>query len=189
MGTRGCYGFEINGKKKVMYNHYDSYPEGLGHDIIYQIKDTINLDKIDLYRQRVAKIVLVDENKKPSPRLIEKYRDKSDTSVSTGSLEDWYCLLRKAQGDLTLYLRGEVKHMIDCSGAFKKPKKDEYGTWTEYAYVINFDTLQLDFYIAIEGYQQKIKSYDLLYVYNTSIESIVEDMINMCDIVYAKDIS
>ena len=30
MGTRGAYGFRINDKDKVTYNHFDSYPDGFG---------------------------------------------------------------------------------------------------------------------------------------------------------------
>ena len=33
MATRGAYGFRLNGVEKLFYNHYDSYPEGLGLDI------------------------------------------------------------------------------------------------------------------------------------------------------------
>lgn len=34
MGTRGVIGFYKNGKEKVGYNHYDSYPTGLGADLV-----------------------------------------------------------------------------------------------------------------------------------------------------------
>jgi len=34
MGTRGLVGLIIAGKRHAIYNHYDSYPSGLGNDII-----------------------------------------------------------------------------------------------------------------------------------------------------------
>lgn len=34
MGTRGLLGHIIRGKKKATYNHFDSYPSGLGMDIV-----------------------------------------------------------------------------------------------------------------------------------------------------------
>lgn len=34
MGTRGLVGFIILGRKRGFYNHFDSYPEGLGEDIV-----------------------------------------------------------------------------------------------------------------------------------------------------------
>ena len=38
MGTRGLYGFRKNGVDKVTYNHWDSYPDGLGKQILRFIK-------------------------------------------------------------------------------------------------------------------------------------------------------
>jgi hypothetical protein len=34
MGTRGLIGFIIKGVKKGAYNHWDSYPEGLGNAVV-----------------------------------------------------------------------------------------------------------------------------------------------------------
>lgn len=34
MGTRGAYGFRVNNQDKIGYNHSDSYPGGLGEDVI-----------------------------------------------------------------------------------------------------------------------------------------------------------
>ena len=38
MGTRGLYGFRKNGVDKTTYNHFDSYPDGLGADVIESLK-------------------------------------------------------------------------------------------------------------------------------------------------------
>ena len=37
MGTRGAIGFRSNGVDKVTYNHYDSYPTGLGFDLMKEL--------------------------------------------------------------------------------------------------------------------------------------------------------
>jgi hypothetical protein len=37
MGTRGLYGYKIDGETKITYNHYDSYPSGLGKDTVKYI--------------------------------------------------------------------------------------------------------------------------------------------------------
>ena len=34
MGTRGLLGFILRGKRHAAYNHWDSYPNGLGKDIV-----------------------------------------------------------------------------------------------------------------------------------------------------------
>lgn len=39
MGTRGCVGFYKDGKEKIGYNHFDSYPTGLGAEIILYLQD------------------------------------------------------------------------------------------------------------------------------------------------------
>ena len=38
MATRGAFGLTHKGQTKMIYNHYDSYPEGLGRDFVDWIK-------------------------------------------------------------------------------------------------------------------------------------------------------
>ena len=40
MSTRGVYGFRKNNTDKITYNHYDSYPSGLGNVILKFIQGT-----------------------------------------------------------------------------------------------------------------------------------------------------
>ena len=40
MGTKGTYGFFKNGESKLTYNQFDSYPEGLGTNIVEFIKSS-----------------------------------------------------------------------------------------------------------------------------------------------------
>jgi len=40
MGTRGAYGFYINGVSKIQYNNQNSFPSGLGSEVIKLIKNT-----------------------------------------------------------------------------------------------------------------------------------------------------
>ncbi len=46
MATRGAYGFRVDGQDIITYNHYDSYPSGLGNDILKELhkidSDTLN---------------------------------------------------------------------------------------------------------------------------------------------------
>ena len=39
MGTRGAIGFYRNGTEKVCYNHFDSYPSGLGDVLVNWLKN------------------------------------------------------------------------------------------------------------------------------------------------------
>jgi hypothetical protein len=40
MGTRGTVGFYTQGQPKLTYNHYDSYPDGVGVDVFSWLKET-----------------------------------------------------------------------------------------------------------------------------------------------------
>jgi hypothetical protein len=99
MGTRGAFGFWKDGVHKVTYNHSDSYPSVLGNEVVEFIKGhTIGeLNKI------FDKIEMVDRNTKPTKEQIEKCKPFTDLGVSSQSTNDWYCLLREAQGNLSAY--------------------------------------------------------------------------------------
>lgn len=141
MGTRGAYGFYKNGTNKITYNHFDSYPEGLGADVVKFIQSTPVAELHTIFDE----IEMIEENSKPTPEQIEKYQHFADTSVSSGSLEEWYVLLRHAQGDLSAFQKG-LRHMIDGGANFMKDS-----LFCEWAYVINLDENVLEVY---EGFQK-----------------------------------
>ena len=57
--------------------------------------------------------------------------------------DDWYCLLRHAQGDLNVYKNG-LRYMIDNHDFIKD------SLFCEYAYIINLDTKRLEFYVGFQ---------------------------------------
>lgn len=136
MGTRGCYGFRKNGIDKLTYNHYDSYPDYLGKIMVTFCKET-SLDEMNEIYDR---LILVNENDKPTQEQIEECKRYYNGDVSCKTPEDWYCLLRNAQGDLDAYKNG-MKYMIDSCGFIKN------SLWCEYAYIINLDTDELEFWV------------------------------------------
>ena len=135
MGTRGAYGFRIKEQDKVTYNHFDSYPECLGRNMLQYISHT----SLPRMRRAANRIVLVEQDSKPSPELIEKYKDFADLGVSRRTLTEWYCLLRKAQGNLFPYNQN-LRHMID-SHAFLADS-----LFCEWAYIIDLDNSQFEVY-------------------------------------------
>jgi len=84
MSTRGAYGFRLNGRDKLTYNHSDSYPTGLGVEVARLLARTTKTKLIPI----VERIKLVEDND-------ENYRRLRDT-----------------QGDLRAYLDG-LTEMID----------------------------------------------------------------------------
>lgn len=138
MGTRGLFGFHYKGKFYVAYNHFDSYPDGLGNDIIKEIKKAISNGTFESWKLKLENIKCIDEETPPTTEDIQKLKPYTDLNVSTASTSDWYCLLRKCQGSLELILEsGYLNNHV---------KKDGKPYFQEFAYIVNFDTQKLDFY-------------------------------------------
>jgi len=151
MGTRGLSGFKYEGKHKVMYNQFDSYPDGLGHWVAEFVQLVQKEKGWDVLKENVANLEVVDEGDKPTKKQQEKYACYADTRVSSRSLDEWYVLMRKLQGDKILHevYKGKVGHIPDAR------KFIEDSLFCEYAYIVNLDTMCLDCY---NGGRNKIAS-------------------------------
>lgn len=147
MSTRGYMGIKKKGELKGQYNHFDSYIEGLGKEIIDTLNTIPKVNLISKLNEVYDNIILVNENDKSTQELIEyaiKY-DLYDSNVSNGNTNDLYCLFRKAQGRLDLYLNG-LKYMLNGNDFLKD------NIFCEYGYVINLDTNTLDIYMSGENF-------------------------------------
>jgi len=149
MGTRGLVGIKVNGKKKYSYNHFDSYPDGLGMDVVNFCKTVNNWGK---FKKNAADVMLVSERSKPSVAIQKKYAKFCNLGVSEGKADNWYCLLHDVQGVATFeqIYNGNLSHMINSNSFIKD------SLFCEYAYVINLDTMNLEMY---KGFQKKGKKY------------------------------
>lgn len=136
MGTRGAWGFRINGIDKVTYNHHDSYPSGLGKDVLAFVKET----STDELKTIAEKIRLVKESGKPTEADIKKYKALANLGVSEQSYDDWCCLLRNSQGEPELYRDDDLDIMIDSHKFLLD------SLFCEYAYIINIDDQTFEFY-------------------------------------------
>lgn len=130
MGTRGGYGFKKDGQMKITYNHFDSYPSGLGSEVVRFIKNT----SVDEMNEIFNNITMVNEDIPATNKQINECRQYSDQGVSTGDLSEWYVLLRHTQGDLSPYKNG-LKYMVD-NGSIEE----------DYAYIIDLDDNTFEFY-------------------------------------------
>ena len=151
MGTRGVIGFRIDDKDKVMYNHMDSYPGYLGVKILEDIDEIISLDvrnqlqlrKLEKLKQNVRNIRLVDEEEKLSPVDIEWAKQHGFANFNVGGEEiSWYQLLRGLQGNVIDCLKHSV--MLDAKDFIKD------SLFCEWGYIINLDSLELEVW---EGFQ------------------------------------
>lgn len=138
MGTRSAWGFIADGVEKINYCQFDGYPEGKGADVLSLVKSAEKAKLKEAARQ--IKLVSVDDT--PSPEDVEYYQGISfDKNVSDGSTSDWYCLLRQAQDDLSLYVADKpIIHMIDSSDFLYD------SLFCEWAYIINFDSGKVEIY-------------------------------------------
>ena len=117
MGTRGAIGYHIDGEDKVTYNHFDSYPSGLGVEIMSFIKKT----PIKEIREMAPKIEMINERDEPTEEHKKRCIEQGtvNLSVSSRSYDDYYCLLRNAQGSLdasSAAVRGSRRHILGHHG-------------------------------------------------------------------------
>ena len=140
MGTRGTYGFREDGTDKLTYNHFDSYPDGLGDVMIEFIKASTD----EQFKQYAEEMIMVDSETLASPAQIESCKHYFDESVGNQQITEWYGLLRKAQGEPMEYSKG-LHFMIDNSDFV------EDSLFCEYGYIINVDEGVLEFY---EGFNK-----------------------------------
>jgi len=141
MGTRGCYGFRKDGKDKLTYNHYDSYPSWLGKQVVEFARGT----STERMREIFDSIILVDSDTKATPEQQEECKQFIDEHVSTGRADEWYCLLRNAQGDLTAFRDKGLRYMVDDHLFMQN------SLFCEWAYVIDLDREVLEVY---RGFQK-----------------------------------
>lgn len=147
MGTRSTTGVRIDGADKLSYNQFDGYPEGVGQGLIKELKSDIEklgLDgAIGTWKQLARTMQLVHGATPPTAQQIEKLKPFTDLGVSRGSTDDWYCLLREAQGSLLKSF--EAGYMLDAGDFINDSLMCEWG------YILNLDDEVLEIY---EGYQK-----------------------------------
>ena len=128
MGTRGVFGFRVNGEDKVNYNHMDSYPDGNGMAILRFLHD---------FR----------DGKSPVEKL-----------AGAGLKRDWIAELREAaavlteacEGDLTQYSGCDMWATLSCGLHGGYIEFILNSLMCEWGYIINLDDELLEVY---QGWQ------------------------------------
>lgn len=143
MGTRGVYGYRLDGKDKLSYNHFDSYPTGLGVSIAHQVQALLEIPEEEL-KETVRGLESVWEHEKASPELIEATKGYHDLNVSDQKPTDPYCLFRKAQGDLLATL--DIGYYLDANDFIKE------SLFCEWGYIVNLDEMVLEIW---RGFQKE----------------------------------
>lgn len=138
MGTRGFTGFVVNGTEKIAYQQYDSYPSGVGAEVLAFLKTYPEL----LAKARDLKVV--NEDSKPSAADVEALRPWTDLGVSRGSTDDWYCLTRQSHGDPAAILQ--------CGYLLDAHEFAQDSLFCEWGYLIDLDAMAFEVY---KGFQKQ----------------------------------
>lgn len=134
MGTRGAVCLVVDETEKVIYNHYDSYPGGLGEDVVGWLRAALAMSEVET-RSAVSALRPVPDAE-PTPEDFERLAKFRDPHVNRG--EGWYSLLRHTQGDLALTLK---------AGLYESAANFPYDSlFCEWAYVVDFDARRFEVY-------------------------------------------
>jgi hypothetical protein len=139
MGTRGFVSFAVDDELKTTYNHCDSYPSGLGIDMLVWLR-TVDA-KVAAERARALRVVTADTL--PTDEDVTRLARYCNRAV--GEQTDtitWYQLLRETQGSPAAMLDAGV---IQDAGEFPADS-----LWAEWGYVVDFDEGVFEVY---EGFQ------------------------------------
>lgn len=142
MGTRGYIGIKKDNVLKGMYNHFDSYPTGLGISVIEDINKIKKENRIKVLNETFDYIQLVNDDIEPTDQIIKECETAGvvNLGVSNQDLKDWYCLLRETQMNFSIYLNKKIPYMLDGNDFLK----DEL--FCEWAYIIDLDENLLKVY-------------------------------------------
>lgn len=145
MSTRGFFGFVIDGTEKIAYNHSDSYPSGLGMDVLRWLQSATS--DMEHLRKQVAALRVASPGSQPTSDDIARLAPHANRNVGSRSLDDWYVLLRETQGDPQATLDAGV---IEDASNF--PADSLFAEW---GYVVDLDAGVFEVY---EGFQRSAHS-------------------------------
>src|SRR6185437_9317904 len=143
MGTRGFITFVIDGREKTAYNHFDSYPDGLGQDVLTWLRVARDGGL------PVRELRVVSPDSKPTAEDIARLSRFSWGGAQHGGGRDlrdgqeWYDLLRETQGSPHDMLAAGV-----IEDAFSFPQDSLFAEW---GYVVDLDARCFEVY---EGFQR-----------------------------------
>jgi hypothetical protein len=107
-------------------------------------------EQIERLKKRIDKIQLINDAEPAPIDIVERLLKKgilakySNSMVGSGDIQDWYSLLRNAQGNLQAYIN--IGYM---------PKGNEFiidSLFCEYAYILNLDSEMAEFYRGFQTY-------------------------------------
>lgn len=151
MGTRGTYGVRVNGKDKLMYNHFDSYPSNLGVDMLNFLKFSLKEKSRVWLTELSEKLEMVIEDARPTAEqmdVLKNYVSLSEQEIKEGN---WYGLLRPIQGDLSKALA--------LGFGVENPDFIKDSLFCEWGYIINLDEGKFEVYKGFQKHAHNLGRY------------------------------
>lgn len=142
MSTRGFVTFVEGGIEKTAYNHSDSYPSGLGRDVLSWLR--FAAQDVPTLREKVKTLRVVDDSTPPTDEDVNRLAQFADLNVSGRDPREWYVLLRETQGNPGRMLQAGV---IEDASEFPTDS-----SFAEYGYVVDLDAETFEVY---EGFQRQ----------------------------------
>ena len=138
MGTRGKYGFYYKCKYYLFYNHFDSYPDGLGDKLLQQIKNLIYFLKqggINFYEyigNKIESAKIVTDDDVPSTEDLRVLEHSTNLQVSDRNTNNWYCLTRESHGNIIDHIDIQIFYCEVVTSV-------NTDVFIEYVYIIDID--------------------------------------------------
>lgn len=141
MSTRGAWGIKKGDKIIVQYNHFDSYPTGLGERIVEDLNKW-KKDSPEEWIKRLGEVLEEVEviNEEGNPEATEeqiKYCNDWGCKYNDDNKE-WYFVLHSLQGDVLSYLKG-FKYFLNAGEEWLND-----GLFCEWSYIFNLDKKTLE---------------------------------------------
>lgn len=143
MGTRGFLGFVVDGQEKIAYNHNDSYPAGLGVDVLAWLRIAAS-EGAEQITERARALRVVTDETPPTDEDIERLAPYSNRGVGERrDRPDWYQLLRETQGN---------PGNILAAGAMEDASKFPCDSlFAEYGYIVDLDRGVFEAYVGFQN--------------------------------------
>lgn len=167
MGTRNLSLCKKNGEVVIaQYGQWDGYPEGQGKTILEFCHDKDNITRLKAELENIRDIYTLTEFLEEYEKLAPKWSNEPDNR--TEQMEYWYKELSHRNIGGMIFssiinvdkskLPSVMNNLIYLQKYEDLAQTENYcDTWIEYAYLINFDTNELECY----GYGELLKKYSL----------------------------